>query len=71
MASYFNSAGSKVTVIEMLDHVGGYIDADISNILLKNYQKAGITFHLNSRVTGIEDSKVIYQVDGETVSSKR
>ena len=34
MASYFNSAGS-VTVIEMLDQIGGPIDRDIAKILRK------------------------------------
>jgi pyruvate/2-oxoglutarate dehydrogenase complex dihydrolipoamide dehydrogenase (E3) component len=33
MASYFNSAGSKVTVVEMLDHIAGDTDSDISRIL--------------------------------------
>ena len=39
MGSYFNSVGSKVTVIEMLDHIAGETDRDISNILMKNYEK--------------------------------
>jgi dihydrolipoamide dehydrogenase len=43
MASYFNSAGSKVTVIEMLDHIAGYTDREISEILLKSYQKKGVS----------------------------
>ena len=30
MASYFNSVGSKVTVIEMLDHIAGATDSEIS-----------------------------------------
>lgn len=42
MASYFNSAGSKVTVIEMLDHIAGQTDGDIAGILLKNYQKKAL-----------------------------
>ncbi|HEX2944372.1 MAG TPA: FAD-dependent oxidoreductase [Clostridia bacterium] len=53
MASYYNSAGSRVTVIEMLDHVGGPTDREIAGILMKNFSKKGIDFRLNARVTGI------------------
>lgn len=35
MASYFNSIGSHVTVIEMLDHIGGPTDLEISSMLLQ------------------------------------
>lgn len=51
MASYYNSVGSKVTVVEMLDKIAGPTDKDISNVLLKNYKKKGIEFCLGCRVT--------------------
>ena len=38
MASYFNSVGSEVTVIEMLDKIAGPTDKEISKILQKNYE---------------------------------
>ena len=59
MASYFNSAGSKVTVVEMMDKIAGPTDREISEILLKNYQKKGITFNLGCAVTCVEACKVI------------
>lgn len=65
MASYFNSAGSKVTVIEMLDHIGGSMDREISNILLEAYKKKGVEFELSARVTKIDDRKVVYEKDGK------
>lgn len=58
MASYFNSVGSKVTIIEMLDHIGGNIDLDIANLLQQDYQKKGITFLLNSRVMQINNNSI-------------
>lgn len=66
MASYYNSAGSKVTVIEMLEHIGGFIDREIGDFLLKAYQKKGIDFKLNSRVTQVGSSAVTYETDDET-----
>ena len=65
MASYYNSAGSKVTVIEMLDYIGGFIDREIGDFLLKEYQKKGIQFKLSSRVTKVEPGSVTYESDGE------
>ena len=61
MASYFNSAGSNVTVVEMMDKIAGPMDREISEILLKNYQKKGITFNLGSRVTEVKAGMVIYE----------
>ncbi len=61
MASYYNSVGSKVTVIEMLDHIAGNTDADISKILLGNYKQKGIEFCLGCKVTGVEEGKVHYE----------
>lgn len=68
MASYFNSAGSKVTIIEMLDHIAGNTDREISTILMKEYEKKGISFKLNSKVTAIENGEVIYEEGGKTYS---
>jgi len=65
MASYFNSAGSKVTVIEMLDHIAGPTDREISQILMKNYEKKGITFKLNAKVAEIGEGKIIYEFEGQ------
>ncbi len=61
MASYFNSVGSKVTVIEMLDKIAGPTDREISSILQKNYEKKGIVFKLNSTVTAIKDDAVDFE----------
>jgi dihydrolipoamide dehydrogenase len=60
MASYYNSAGSRVTVIEMLPTIAGAIDTEISSILMKNYQKKGIEFILGARVTAIGQGRVTY-----------
>lgn len=66
MASYFNTAGSKVTVVEMMNKIAGPMDAEISEILMKNYEKKGITFNLGCKVVGVENGKVLYEKDGKT-----
>lgn len=65
MASYFNSIGTKVTVIEMLDHIAGPTDSEISKILLRNYKAKGVEFLLGAKVTGVSDGKVAYELDGK------
>lgn len=66
IASYFNSAGSKVTVVEMLDHIAGSVDREISEILLKNYQEKGIAFKLKSKAVKIGDNSVACESEGQT-----
>ena len=66
MASYFNTVGSKVTVIEMLDKIAGPTDREISAILQKNYEKKGVTFKLKSQVTAITADAVEFEdADGK------
>lgn len=48
MASYFNSAGSRVTIVEMLNAIGGPIDREIADALKAAYEKKGITFMLET-----------------------
>ncbi|MDD3920808.1 MAG: FAD-dependent oxidoreductase, partial [Eubacteriales bacterium] len=65
MASYFNSIGVKVTVIEMLDHIAGENDPDLVRLLQKNYEKKGLTFLLSAKVTEVRADGVCYEQNGE------
>ena len=67
MASYFNSIGTKVTVVEMLGHIAGPTDAEVSALLLKLYKKKGIEFKLGAKVTAVGESGVTCEYGGETV----
>lgn len=68
MASYFNTAGSQVTVIEMLDKIAGPTDAEISKILQKNYEKKGVAFKLGAKVTEVTSQGVVYELNGNKES---
>ena len=67
MASYFNSVGSKVYVVEMLDHIAGPVDREISALLQKDYAARGVEFILGARVTSIKNKTVTYEKDGKVV----
>ncbi|MCL1965152.1 MAG: dihydrolipoyl dehydrogenase [Firmicutes bacterium] len=68
MAAYYNTAGSQVTVIEMLDHIAGPTDREISDFLLKEYQAKGVDFRLGAKVVSLGGGRVTYEKEGETVS---
>ncbi|NDV57572.1 dihydrolipoyl dehydrogenase [Bacteroides sp. 519] len=53
-ASFFNSLGVKVTVIEMLDEILTGMDKELSAALRADYAKRGISFLLNTRVVSME-----------------
>lgn len=64
-ASFFNSLGVKVTVIEMLPEILGAMDKELSAMLRAEYTKKGIDFHLNSKVVEIKGGQIIIEKDGE------
>ncbi len=68
LASYFTSIGTKVAVIEMLDHIAGENDPDLVKLLQKNYEKRGVTFLLSARVTEVQGGVVRYEKDGKAGS---
>ena len=69
-ASFFNSVGSKVTVIEMLPKILGPMDQEISAMLQAQYAKKGVEFHLSCKVVAVEGSEVVYETpEGETCSA--
>ncbi len=65
MASYYASAGSEVTIIEMLDHIAGQNDAEIVKLLQKGYEKRGMKFLLGTKVTAITAKSVLCEKDGQ------
>ena len=72
LSSVWNRLGSRVTVIEFLDHIIPGMDKDISSEFLKILNKQGIQFKLDAKVTGINLLKNKAVVDfTNNKSSKR
>lgn len=70
-ASFFNSVGSQVTVIEMLPKILGPMDSEISTMLQAQYAKKGVEFHLSCKVVAVEGNEVVYETpEGETCRAK-
>ena len=60
-ASFFNSMGSKVTVIEMMDEILPGMDKPMSAQLRKMYEKKGISFKLSAMVVKIDGRDVTFK----------
>ena len=68
-ASFYNSLGIPVTVIEMLPEILGGLDKEISEMLRGIYAKKGVKFQLSCKVTAIEGHTVHYtDSEGESHS---
>ena len=65
-ASFFNSLGVEVHVVEMLDKILGPMDRELSEMLQAEYTKRGIKFYLSHKVTGVHGTEVSVEKDGET-----
>ncbi|MEI8105526.1 MAG: dihydrolipoyl dehydrogenase [Actinomycetes bacterium] len=71
-ASIFNTFGSEVTIVEMLDRLIPQEDADAAKELAKQFRKKGLTLHLGKQCTKVEDTVkglVVHFGEGETVEA--
>src|SRR5438552_2039205 len=71
-ASIFETFGSEVTVVEMLETLIPQEDADAAKELAKQFGKRGITLHLGKQCTKVEqqgNSLTVYFGDDETVEA--
>ena len=73
MGSVWSRLGSKVTVVEYLDHITPGMDREISNEFQKILKKQGIEFKLKSKVTSVknfQDKVVVNFINNETNEEK-
>lgn len=66
-ASFFNSLGVKVSVIEMLPEILGNMDKELSAMLRAEYTKRGIDFYLETKVVEVTPTQVVAEKDGEQI----
>ncbi len=65
-ASYYCTAGSKVTIILRRNKIAGSLDNEISDILRKNLEKKGVSVKVSNGFISICDGKVVYAENGVT-----
>lgn len=67
-ADFYNAMGTKVTVIEMLPEILTGVDEEIAAFVRKEFEKKGVTYHLNARVTQLNGKEVVFVKDGQQQS---
>lgn len=65
LGSVWRRLGAEVTVVEFLDRVTPGIDLEIAKTFQRVLSKQGFTFHLSTRVTGIEKARTGLKVSVE------
>ena len=63
-AYLLNKLGSKVTVLELMDHILPMVDPEVSALAQKRMSKEGVTFHLGAKVSKVKDNTVYYELGG-------
>ncbi|MDR0612476.1 MAG: dihydrolipoyl dehydrogenase [Dysgonamonadaceae bacterium] len=64
-ASFFNTLGAKVTVVEMTDEILTGMDKALSALLRNELSKKGIEFHLNAMVVSVNGRQIEIEKAGE------
>jgi len=64
-ADFFNAMGTKVTVIEMLPEILTGVDEEIAAFVRNEFEKKGVAYHLNARVTKLNGKEVVFEKDGQ------
>lgn len=65
-ASFFNSMGVRVNIIEMMPEILGAMDKETSAMLRSQYTKKGVKFHLSAKVTEVQKDNIVVEKDGKS-----
>ena len=69
-ASFFNSLGTQVTVVEMMDEILGGMDRELSALLRAEYAKRGVRFLTSTRVLALEGDESAVRVQVENADGQ-
>ena len=69
-AYLLNRLGSKVTVLELMNHILPMVDTEVSRLAEKRMTKDGILFQLGAKVSRVKDDTVYYEFGGQECQVK-
>lgn len=69
-AYFYNSIGTKVTLVEMMDSILPIEDKEISDILMKSFKKSGINILTRTKVDSLKKTQKGVEVSIETNDKK-
>lgn len=67
-AHVFSHLGTKVTVLELMDHILPMVDEEVSDMVKKRMEKNGVVFYNGAKVKKVQNKSVIYEYEGEEKS---
>jgi dihydrolipoamide dehydrogenase len=67
-ASFFNSMGVKVSVVEMLSEIVPMMDRELAKMLRSEYTKKGVDFYMETKVVEVRANQVSLEKDGKVWS---
>ena len=67
-ADFFNAIGTKVSVIEMLPEILIGVDEEIAAFARKEFEKKGVEYYLDAKVTRLNGKEVVFEKDGQEMS---
>ena len=70
-ASFFNTLGAKVTVVEVLERILPVEDAEIAALAHKQFESQGMTIITGARVTGLKKTKASVTAAVEDADGKK
>lgn len=63
-AFLLSKLGSKVTVLELMDHILPMVDPEVSALAQKRLEKDGVSFQLGAKVSKVANDTVFYEYNG-------
>lgn len=54
MANFFSSIGTRVTIVEVMNHILPNMDSDIAEVLVNSMKKRGIEIHTNTKTLSVD-----------------
>ena len=63
-AFLLSKLGSKVTVLELMDHILPMVDPEVSALAQKRLEKGGVSFRLGAKVSKVANDTVFYEYNG-------
>ncbi|MCU6762981.1 Dihydrolipoyl dehydrogenase [uncultured Roseburia sp.] len=69
-AHVFSHLDTKVTVLELMDHILPMVDEEVSEMVKKRMEKQKVEFYTGAKVRKVKDDSVIYEYQGQERSSQ-
>jgi dihydrolipoamide dehydrogenase len=73
-ASFYNSLGAEVTIVEVMSQILPTEDDEIAELAVRSFRKQGMNIHMNSRVTKLEETDdgvvATLDVDGTQIGKR-